>query len=492
VHERPKGITAVNQVDECLRRIMSPSQVIENSTPHLAIGLATRSYARLLLVAFALTPAGAIAYLFFFQNPSLKFESHLFDIVWICAITMEGVFITCLTRRCYLSSGEPLLRWLTLGFFAFVLIYVPPGIVASFGDNHRWLWELYGPASRLTMFVSLLVGMLRYRQVPDPAEGRARSSATYWLAWGGLYLLVDLLIAPIVKSPVVGAVNVGVWLEGGALIFSALNVIVVMLRRNHSWLMLIYGISLTWLTLSSLAFILSRPWNHMWWLANAIFAGGFSVMSYGVVQAFRTTRSFTANFTQEVLLVRLAEATACLESTLRELQHTNQALEYLSASDVLTGASNRSRFIKCVEVEIARAKNNAAPFTILALDLDNLQWINECYGYRTGDEVLQGFVQACRAAMRPYDGVARVGGEEFMVLLPQVDLDAALAIGERIRVAVASTWFGSRSGQKFSTTVSVGISEYGRDGNTIDELFQAADRRRNRAKRRGRNCVVAV
>jgi hypothetical protein len=102
VHERPKGITAVNQVDECLRRIMSPSQVIENSTPHLAIGLATRSYARLLLVAFALTPAGAIAYLFFFQNPSLKFESHLFDIVWICAITMEGVFITCLTRRCYL------------------------------------------------------------------------------------------------------------------------------------------------------------------------------------------------------------------------------------------------------------------------------------------------------------------------------------------------------------------------------------------------------
>jgi two-component system cell cycle response regulator len=474
-----------------VKQPMSARQIIESSASHGIIGLATQLYLRVLLVAFALAPACAVAYLFFFQSLSLKFESHLFDFVSICALTLQGLCIGYLTLRCYLSAGEPLLRWMTLGLFAFVLIYAPPGVFVGMGYDYRWLYEFYGPASRLMMSVCLLAGMLRYRQVPDPAEGRARTGAAYWLVWGGLYLVVDLLVAAFVKWPV-DRVNVSMSMEAGAIICSGFNVAVLMLRRSRSSLTLIYGTSIMWFTLSSLAFILSRPWNHMWWLANAIFAGGLFMMSYGVVQAFRTTRSFTADFSPEVLLVHLTEATACLESTVRELQHTNQALEYLTESDLLTGASNRSRFIKYVEAEIVRTKNSDAPFTILALDLDNLQWINEYYGYRTGDEVLKGFVQACRAAMRPYDGIARVGGEEFMVVLPQVDLDTARAIGERIRLAIASTWFGSETGGKFSITVSVGISEYGRDGNTIDELFHAADRRRNRAKRLGRNCVVAA
>jgi hypothetical protein len=80
------------------------------------------------------------------------------------------------------------------------------------------------------------------------------------------------------------------------------SVAALLMRRIRSPLMMIFGISVTWFVLSSLASILARPWNHTWWLAHAIFAGGFFLLSYGVVQAFRTTRSFSAIDSQGELL----------------------------------------------------------------------------------------------------------------------------------------------------------------------------------------------
>jgi hypothetical protein len=108
--------------------------------------------------------------------------------------------------------------------------------------------------------------------------------------------------------------------------------------------------------LSSLAFILARPWNHLWWLAHSIFAAGFFLLSYGVVQAFRTTRSFATIYSQEELMTRLAEEMERTESALQELKRTNLKLEHLAATDPLTGAANRRQFIGMVEAEIGRAK----------------------------------------------------------------------------------------------------------------------------------------
>jgi two-component system cell cycle response regulator len=469
---------------------MNASEGIRANEPHAVIRLVTQIYAHLLLVGFALIPAYLIGYLFFFQDPALRFENHAFHEIAIAAATLEGLFVTYVTWRCYRSSGEPLLRWMTLGFFGFVLIYALHGAFTGLAHHNIWLFLLYGPASRLVMSVLLLVGLLSYTQPPDPVSRRVGSR--YWLAWVAAFLVVDLLVALLANSAIAGALGVRLSMEGGALVFSTLNVATLMLRRTRSPLMLIYGIAVTSFALSSLAFILGRPWNHMWWLAHAIFAGGFFLLSYGVVQAFLTTRSFATIYSQEELLARLAAAMARTESALQELQRTNQKLEHLAATDPLTGASNRRKFIECVEAEIARAKQNGAPFSLLSLDLDNFKWINDCYGHQTGDKILQGFVQTCLDAIRPYDGVARVGGEEFMVLLPQAGLDAALAIGERIRQAIASTPFESETGSSLSITVSIGVSQFGRDGNTIDTILRAADQRLYHAKRRGRNCVIAV
>ncbi|MGY3413282.1 hypothetical protein ACVWZV_009448 [Bradyrhizobium sp. GM5.1] len=94
---------------------MHMSASFEVHEPPTALRLVTQAYASLLLTAFALMPVQLIAYLYFYQAPTLKFEDHLFHEIAIAVATLEGLFVTYVTWRCYKSSGEPLLRWLTLG-----------------------------------------------------------------------------------------------------------------------------------------------------------------------------------------------------------------------------------------------------------------------------------------------------------------------------------------------------------------------------------------
>ena len=95
-------------------------------------------------------------------------------------------------------------------------------------------------------------------------------------------------------------------------------------------------------------------------------------------------------------------------------------------------------------------------------------------------------------AIRPYDVVARVGGEEFMVLLPGATLDAARAVGERLRSAISGDTFEVGIPPPIKITISIGVSEFRRDGDTLDSFSGVADQRLYRAKREGRNCVIAA
>jgi diguanylate cyclase (GGDEF)-like protein len=465
------------------------SNLIATGEPPEAVRLMVKIYAYLLLVGFAFVPAYLIGYLYFFQDPSLIFENHLIHIIAITTATLAGLFVTYVTWRCYQSSGDPLLRWMTLGFLGFVLIYALHGAFTGQAHHNIWLFLLYGPASRLVMSILLLVGMLSYHRPPDAADQRMK--ARTWLTWIGLFLVVDVAVAYVANSPIAGNLAVRLSMEGGALVLSTLTVTILLLRRIRSPLMTVFIISITAFALSSFAFILARPWNHMWWLAHAIFAGGFFMLSYGVVQAFLTTRSFSKIYSQEELMVRLAEAMAYTESALQELQRTNQELGHLAATDPLTGADNRRRFMERVEIEIGRTKRGGAPFSVLALDLDNFKSINDRFGHQVGDDILKSFVEKCLDSIRPYDGVARVGGEEFMILLPQTSLEGAHVIAERLRSTVANSSF---HGLPRSTvvTVSIGVSQFGRDGDTIEAILRTADQRLYHAKHEGRNRVVTT
>ncbi|RKP44133.1 GGDEF domain-containing protein [Trinickia fusca] len=470
---------------------MNVTNMTELAEPPSIVRRVTGWYANLLLVAFALLPAGLIAYLYFLQDPHLLYESHAFHEIAIASATLEGLFVSYVTWQCYRLSGEPILRWLTLGFTGFVVIYALHGAFTPLAHHHMWLFLLYGPASRFVMSILLFVGLLSYGAPSDlPAR---RVDPFFWIMWLVAFAVIDMLVAVLANSPFAGALFVRLTLEGGAMLISLVNVACMLARRIRSPLMQIFGISVTAFALSSLAFIFGKPWNHMWWLAHAIFAGGFFLLSYGIVQAFRTTRSFSTIYSQEELMARLREEMARTESALLELQRSNQKLEHMASIDPMTGAMNRRTFMDRVEVEVGRAKRGGAPFSLLALDIDNFKRINERFGHQAGDRVLKGIVETSLEAIRPHDGmgIARVGGEEFALLLPQSALDVALMNGERIRTAIQAMRFEGGA-DRFSVTVSIGIAQYGQDGTTSDAILRAADERLFRAKSHGRNCVIAV
>ncbi len=449
----------------------------------------TRWYANFLLAAFALLPGYLIVYLYYFQDPQLLFESHAFHEFAIAAATLEGVFVSYVTWRCYRLSGEQILRWMTLGFTGFVLIYALHGAFTPLAHHHMWLFLLYGPASRLAMSILLFIGLLSYEAPADSVE--RRTDRWLWGMWFIAFIVCDLLVAVLANSPIAGALFVRLLLEGGAMVLSLLNVACLVVRRIRSPLMQIFGISVMAFALSSFAFILGKPWNHMWWLAHAIFAGGFFLLSYGIVQAFHTTRSFSTIYSQADLLARLREEMSRTAGALQELQRSNQKLESLAAVDPLTGAANRRTLVERLDAEVASGRRGGMPFSLVAVDVDNLTRINERFGDRLGDDVLKAVASTCSDALRPYHGLARVGGGEFMAVLPQAALDTALMAGERIRASIQSLGFEGGT-ERFSVTASIGIAQFGPDGTTTDALMRAVGERLKRAKTHGRNCVIAV
>lgn len=185
--------------------------------PTAGIQWVTTMYARLLVVGFAFIPAYLIAYLYSFQDPKLLFEDHAFHEAAIAAATLEGLFVTYVCWRCYRSSGEPLLRWLTLGFLGFSLIYAWHGVFTGMAHHNIWLFLLYGPASRLVMAVLLFVGQLSYNRHANSETDRTNLGT--WLGWLALFLLVDAGVAWIAYSPMASSPWVRVSMEGGALAF---------------------------------------------------------------------------------------------------------------------------------------------------------------------------------------------------------------------------------------------------------------------------------
>lgn len=448
-----------------------------------------KGYVQLLVIGYALVPSVAIAYLYFFQNPALHFENHSFHELAIGIATLCSAFVTYVTWRCYSHSGEPFLRWLTLGFLGFTLIYAPHGIFTRLAHEHIWLFLLYGPISRLTMMICLFIALLVYGK---PAETyQRRTSNLYWWSWIAGFLLLDGLIAGLALSPLAAHPQLRQGLEGGSICLAAAGIVILIARRIHSPLMTTFYVqSLAWFAQASLAFAMAMVWNHLWWLAHAIFAAGFFLLSYGVAQAFLTTRAFSTVYSHEEWTGQLEAAKERAEKALSKLQFANQELERLAATDPLTGAANRREFMARTHAELARANRTDSPLCVLALDLDHFKNVNDHYGHQVGDEVLKAFVNVVKSELRPSDVMGRMGGEEFMILLPEITLDAAQATAERLRQIIEKHVTIVKD-DTVQVTTSIGVAQFGVDGTTQQECFNTADQRLYRAKQIGRNRVVA-
>lgn len=163
-------------------------------------------------------------------------------------------------------------------------------------------------------------------------------------------------------------------------------------------------------------------------------------------------------------------------------------LARLLTTDHLTGVTNRAHFFEIGESEVARAKRNGRTLSVVMLDADHFKHINDNAGHQAGDEVLKRISDEARALLRRSDIVARLGGEEFILLLPSTTAEEAMAVAERLRVAVEQAEIETAVGQ-LNATISLGVASLGDGSQTLQDLLAAADHALYDAKQAGRNCV---
>lgn len=172
-----------------------------------------------------------------------------------------------------------------------------------------------------------------------------------------------------------------------------------------------------------------------------------------------------------------------------ERERMTQELQRLAWTDALTQASNRRAFMVELANEFRRARRYAHPLTVLMIDMDHFKSVNDRYGHEGGDAALRGFAAAVQPLLRDADHFARMGGEEFSILLPETNLEEGAKIAKRLRRIVEDVRVESAQGP-FGMTVSVGLAEMHDDDETGEAILSRADVALYAAKKAGRNRVM--
>ena len=186
--------------------------------------------------------------------------------------------------------------------------------------------------------------------------------------------------------------------------------------------------------------------------------------------------------------VRTLEAIADLATVACCNAETYEEIQQAARTDALTGLLNHGAMQVRLREEIARARRDDAALSCVILDLDDFKHVNDSRGHQAGDELLRAVADILRAELRPYDQVARYGGDEFVLLLPGSDEATAYAVAERVRDAVAAeAQPGSRL--ELSGACSLGVSQW-REPLDAETLLDQADRALMLAKRTGKGRVA--
>jgi diguanylate cyclase (GGDEF)-like protein len=174
-----------------------------------------------------------------------------------------------------------------------------------------------------------------------------------------------------------------------------------------------------------------------------------------------------------------------IQDTVEKLHSQREQLTELAHTDPLTGLANRRHLLEQLSQEFTRARRYRRPLSLIYLDLDGFKSINDRFGHIFGDEVLRGAALAMRAVLRSTDLLARIGGDEFAVLLPETSLDGAQRVSNKLRKSLIA--YSSRHGPWIpSLTFCAGIGQLRNEDQSIDDLLARSDEAQYRAKDAGK------
>ena len=211
--------------------------------------------------------------------------------------------------------------------------------------------------------------------------------------------------------------------------------------------------------------------KHLIWQTEQVAAGDLN-------QQVHFLGDFSEAFNGMILALREKRR---LEEQLHEV---NQILEKQAATDTLTGLFNRLKLGSLLDSEITRAHRYATPLAVILLDIDHFKRINDIRGHQAGDDVLRELAQRLVSSLRACDAVARWGGEEFLIMLPNSPLQAGRECAEKLRAAIADFPFAAMP----RVTASLGVAERQKNDQR-ETLIGRADQALYRAKDKGRNRV---
>ncbi len=191
----------------------------------------------------------------------------------------------------------------------------------------------------------------------------------------------------------------------------------------------------------------------------------------------------------EALYDRFADDASAFTRQVRRLARAFSAA--LSDLDPVTGLQNRQAMLAALDGERQRSARTGAPLSLAIADLDYFKGFNDRHGHAVGDLALTTAAQTFLRHLRPFDGIYRYGGEEFLIALPYADLSRAHAVIERLREELQSTPLALPAGGEERMTASFGVTQLV-DGDSIESAIDRADQALYRAKEDGRNRVVAT
>jgi len=172
-----------------------------------------------------------------------------------------------------------------------------------------------------------------------------------------------------------------------------------------------------------------------------------------------------------------------------DVEYAREELMQLSDTDELTGLKNRRAFNSALSMEVKKAIRYERPFAIMMLDADYLKQVNDQYGHEVGDKLIVSVSQVMKDSLRETDILARFGGDEFVIMLPDTSDAKAYDVAERIRIGVENTSI-STGGNRVSSTLSIGLACFPVDSGDIEDITQKADKALYASKRKGRNAVT--
>jgi diguanylate cyclase (GGDEF)-like protein len=176
---------------------------------------------------------------------------------------------------------------------------------------------------------------------------------------------------------------------------------------------------------------------------------------------------------------------------LEDIRSAQHELKKQASTDPLTGLQNRRFFFTEADERLATAKSNQTPLSVLIVDIDHFKRVNDTHGHACGDRVIVTLAQLLKQQSRTDDLVARFGGEEFVLLLPNADLQQAEVIAERIRGAAELASVKTEAGELLRVTVSIGTAALNLASESVEAALARADRALYEAKNKGRNRVVS-